>query len=100
MKNYKTLKVKELERLVKDREIISKNSKADMIRQLELDDKGEYVRPTEINPVKGKKYRIGIDIKNQEDLRRISKLIEKNDAVRLNQYYNNRIWFETKKENF
>ena len=80
--NYKKLRLDVLQQLVGARMIECHDNKTDMIRQLELDDIGEYVRPTTVEKIETDKFLIGIDIATHDQLVQMGRLIEKSEATR------------------
>jgi len=80
--NYKNLRLDVLQQLVGARMIECHDNKTDMIRQLKLDDIGEYVRPTIVEKIDADKFLIGIDISTHDQLVQMGGLIEKGEAIR------------------
>ena len=66
-----------------------------MIKMLQLYDEGKYVEPMRetIYNKNGNGFDIGIDIRNQNHILQISKLIEKKEGLRLNRFSEDRVWY-------
>ncbi len=79
--DYKKLRLDVLEGLICSRMIECNDTKTDMIRQLELDDEGKYVRKTTVEK-EGDNFLIGIDSVHHDLMVQMGKLIESGDATR------------------
>lgn len=66
--------------------------KNEIIKYLEMDDLGKYVRSTTYEK-QGKKFLIGIDPRNQSQLIEIGKMLERHEIKNLNTFYDNRLHF-------
>ncbi len=93
--DYSKLRLDVLEKLIHSRSIECKMKKDEMIKVLKLYDEGKYVEPTkETTYIKeGNGYFVGIDLKNQNHISQMSKLIEKREGKSLNRYSDDRIWY-------
>jgi hypothetical protein len=93
--DYSKLRLDVLEKLIHSRSIECKMKKDEMIKMLKLYDEGKYVEPTkETTYIKeGNGYFVGIDLKNQNHISQMSKLIEKREGKSLNRYSDDRIWY-------
>jgi len=84
--DYQKLRLDVLEKLVCARQIECKDNKTDMIRQLLLDDIGEYIRKPTVEKM-GENFLIGIDSGNHDLMVQMGKLIESGEAVRSHYSY-------------
>jgi hypothetical protein len=91
---YEKLRLDVLQKLIDDRGISCKNTKDEIIKYLKLDDEGKYILETTYQK-SGGGFIVGIDIRNQQHLTQIGKLIEKKEAKCLNRYTNNRLEYWT-----
>lgn len=78
--DYKKLRLDVLGDLICDRMIECKDNRTDMLRQLELDDEGKYIRETTVEEYGEDKFLIGIDTLQREQLIKMGRLIEKGSA--------------------
>jgi hypothetical protein len=85
--NYSKLRLDVLEKLVCSRMIECKDNKTDMVRQLRLDDEGEYVRKTIVEKQDKDRYLIGIDSSLHDLMIEMGKLVETGEAVRSHYAY-------------
>lgn len=92
--DYSGISKDQLEILVDARGIECKYKISEMIRLLELDDMGEYVRET-TQEKEDEMYLVGIDIKNSKHLSEIGRRIEKQSARSLNRYIFGRLYYMT-----
>ena len=93
--DYSKLRQDILQKLVLQRGIECKMKKDEMVKMLKLYDEGKYIEPTKetVHQKDGNGFVIGIDIKNQNHLLQISKLMEKKEAHSLGRYSDDRIWY-------
>ena len=93
--DYSKLRQDVLQKLILERGIECKLKKDEMVKMLKLYDEGKYSEPIKdtIYQKDNNGYVIGIDIKNQNHLLQISKLIEKKEAHSLGRYSDDRIWY-------
>jgi hypothetical protein len=91
--DYEKLRLDVLKSLVDGRNIDCKNTKDEMIKFLKLDDQGKYIRPVVHEKHSNGKYMIGVDIKDSQNLLKITKMVESNQAQRLNLYSNDRLYY-------
>lgn len=94
---YETLKQAQLKMLLEDRDLPTKGNKDEMVKLLQDHDSGKYVRETIVER-DGDLFKIGVAINNQKQLLEISKLIDKQEASRMNMYHSDRIWFLSKQK--
>lgn len=92
--DYQKLKLVDLKLLCSERNIDCKETKEDMIKSLNLYDKGKYIFPT-TQEKDGKNFVIGISLNNEDHLLKISKLIEKKEAYNLNKFCNDRVHYSS-----
>lgn len=93
--DYSKLRQDVLQKLILERGIECKLKKDEMVKMLKLYDEGKYSEPMKdtIYQKDGNGYVIGIDIKNQNHLLQISKLMEKKEAHSLGRYSDDRTWY-------
>jgi hypothetical protein len=91
--DYEKLRLDVLKGLVDSRNIECKNTKDEMIKFLKLDDEGKYVRPVTYEKYESGKYIVGIDLRDQPNILKMGKLVESNQAQRLNLYSNDRLHY-------
>ena len=84
--DYRKLRFDVLENLICSRQIECNNTKADMIRQLTLDDEGKYIRKSIVEK-EGDHYLIGIDSGHHDLMIKMGRLIESGEAVRSHYSY-------------
>lgn len=93
--DYSKLRTDVLEKMIYQRGIECKMKKDEMVKMLKLYDEGKYLEPKKetLHVRDSKGYMIGIDIKNQEHILQIGKLIEKKEGRSLNRYSDDRVWY-------
>jgi hypothetical protein len=91
--NYFNLRLDVLQKLIDYREIECKETRNEMIKCLQLDDEGRYIRETTCEKYDKDKFWIGIDTGNQKQLIEMGKLIMDGQAKDTNMYYNCRKYF-------
>jgi hypothetical protein len=93
--DYNKLRLDVLEKMIYTRGIECKMRKDEMVKMLKLDDEGKYEIPMKetVYEKSNGGFNVGIDIKNHSDLVQIGKLKEKKDALSLNRYSDNRVWY-------
>ncbi len=91
--DYSKLRLDVLIKLVTSRGIECRDTRNEMIKYLKLDDEGKYVRETTIEKVGKNKFLIGIDLSNHHQLVEMGKLIQNEEAIDTNTYYNCRKYF-------
>lgn len=92
--DYSKLSKYDLEVLVDGRGIECKYKISEMIRLLELDDIGKYVRPT-TQEKEDEGYLVGIDLRNGKHLAEMGSRVEKKTAISLNRYSFGRLYYMT-----
>jgi hypothetical protein len=90
---YSKLRLDVLSKLITHREIECRETRNEMIKYLQLDDEGKYIRETTIEKYEKDKFLIGIDLGNQKQLIEMGKLIQEDQAKDTNMYYNCRKYF-------
>jgi hypothetical protein len=96
-KEYETLRLDVLRRLVDERNIECRDNKQDIISNLILYDSGKYIRETTYLK-DGDGFIVGIDLSNKKHLAEIARLIEKKEAKCLNRYCNDRLQYFSKQK--
>ena len=66
-----------------------------MVKMLKLYDEGKYIEPLKetIYQKDGVGYIVGVDLRNQNHLLQISKILEKKEGKSLNRFSEERIWY-------
>lgn len=90
---YEKLRPDVLKGLIDGRNIECKNTKDDIIKFLKMDDEGKYIRPVTYEKYQTGKFIVGIDIKDHTNILQMCKLVESNQAQKLNLYCNERIHY-------
>lgn len=96
-KEYESLRLDVIRRLIDERGIECKDKRDEMITYLKLYDEGKYVRETTYKK-DGDGFIVGIDMANRKHLQEIAKLIEKKEAKTLNRYCDNRLQYHSKQK--
>lgn len=98
--DYSKLRLDVLEKMIYQRGIECKMKKDEMVKMLLLYDEGKYVEPTKetIYQKDGNGFMVGIDLKNQNHLLQVSKLMEKREAKSLCRYSDERVWYWTQQK--
>ena len=97
-KEYDNLRLDVLQRIIDERGIpykISKkdkDTKANIIELLNIDDNGKYMWNL-THERSGGGYIVGVGINDQKRLIEIGKMVEKKEALDLNQFYDNRLHY-------
>ncbi len=93
--DYSKLRMDVLQKLILQRGIECKMKKDEMVKMLVQYDEGKYEEPMKetIYYKNGNGYDVGIDIKNQNHIQQISKLIEKKEGRSLNRFGEDRVWY-------
>lgn len=91
--DYTKLRLDILQKLIAYREIECKETRNEMIKYLQLDDDGKYVRETTYEKYNKDKFLIGIDTGNQKQMIEMGKLIMDGQAKDTNMYYNCRKYY-------
>jgi hypothetical protein len=93
--DYSKLRLDVLEKMIFQRGIECKMKKDEMIRMLKLYDEGKYVEPLKetIYYKDGDGFNVGVDLKNENHLLQVSKLLEKKEGKSLNRFAEDRIWY-------
>lgn len=91
--DYSKLRLDVLQKLIAYREIECKETRNEMIKYLQLDDEGKYIRETTIEKYEKDKFLIGIDAGNHEELVKMGRLVLEGQAKDTNTYYNCRKYF-------
>jgi len=93
--DYSKLRLDVLEKMIYQRGIECKMKKDEMVKMLKLYDDGKYVEPMKetIYYKDGLGFNVGVDIKNQNHLQQVSKLLEKKEGKSLNRFSEDRIWY-------
>ena len=93
--DYSKLRIDVLQKLIIQRGIECKMKKDVMVKMLVQYDEGKYEEPMKetiyYKAVNG--YEVGIDIRNQNHISQIGKLIEKKDGRSLNRFCEDRVWY-------
>ena len=93
--DYSKLRLDVLEKLIIQRGIDCKMKKNEMGKMLIQYDEGNYIEPMKetIYNKNGDGFYVGIDIRNQNHILQISKMIEKKEGLHLNRFSEDRIWY-------
>ena len=93
--DYGKLRLDVIEKLIIQRGIECKMKKNEMVKMLIQYDEGNYVEPMrETIYIKNDNgYDVGIDIRNQNHILQVSKIIEKKEGLHLNRFSEDRIWY-------
>ena len=93
--DYSKLRLDVIEKLIIQRGIECKMKKNEMVKMLIQYDEGNYVEPMRetIYTKNDNGYDVGIDIRNQNHILQVSKLIEKKEGFHLNRFSEDRIWY-------
>jgi hypothetical protein len=93
--DYSKLRLDVIEKLIVQRVIECKMKKNEMVKMLIQYDEGNYVEPMrETIYIKNDNgFDVGIDIRNQNHILQVSKLIEKKEGAHLNRFSEDRIWY-------
>jgi hypothetical protein len=93
--DYSKLRMDVLQKLIFQRGIDCKMKKDEMVKMLVKYDEGTYEEPLKetIYYKNGHGFDVGIDIKNQNHILQISKLLEKKEGKPLNRFAEERIWY-------
>lgn len=91
--DYFKLRLDILQKLITYREIECRETRNEMIKHLQLDDEGKYIRETTCEKYDKDKFLYGIDLGNQKQLIEMGKLIMDGQAKDTNMYYNCRKYF-------
>ena len=93
--DYSKLRLDVLEKLIIQRGIDCKMKKNEMVKMLIQYDEGNYIEPMKetIYNKNGDGFDVGIDIRNQNHILQISKMIEKKEGSHLNRFSEDRIWY-------
>jgi hypothetical protein len=93
--DYSKLRLDVLEKMIYQRGIECKMKKDEMVKMLKLYDEGKYIEPLKetIYQKDGVGYIVGVDLRNQNHLLQISKILEKKEGKSLNRFSEERIWY-------
>jgi hypothetical protein len=93
--DYSKLRMDILQKLIIQRGIECKMKKDEMVKMLVLYDEGKYEEPMKetIYYKNGGGYDVGVDIRNQNHIIQISKLLEKKEGKQLNRFSEDRVWY-------
>lgn len=93
--DYSKLRTDVLEKMIHQRGIECKLKKDEMVKMLKLYDEGKYIEPLKetIYQKDGVGYIVGVDLRNQNHLLQISKILEKKEGKSLNRFSEERIWY-------
>jgi len=95
---YEKLRLDILKLLVEGRNIDCKLKKDEMIKYLKLDDEEKYIRPVTNIKLPDGEFMVGIDIRDQENILKMNKLIEAGNARHSNLYCDDRIQYISKQK--
>ena len=95
---YDKYRLDVLETMIEQRDIKCRKTKNEMIKHLILDDEGKYIRDTLYDKLDKETYMIGVDPNNTEHLKKITKMVEKNEVKYMGLYQLNRIYFTSKQK--
>lgn len=95
---YEKLRLDVLKKFKDERDIDCKDTKEEIIKALRLDDDGKYIRPTTYEKISTDKYVVGIDLKNEQHLREMGRLVEKKEAYCMHMYASHRIHYVTNRK--
>ena len=73
-----------------------KNNKEDIIKQIKLYESDKIFYDTTYRQLKDGWWDIGVDIKNQQLLVTIGKMVEKKEAMSIGRYYDHRVHYKIK----
>ena len=93
--DYSKLRLDVLEKMIYQRGIECKMKKDEMVKMLKLYDEGKYIEPLKETTYQkdGVGYIVGVDLRNQNHLLQISKILEKKEGKSLNRFSEERIWY-------
>jgi hypothetical protein len=95
--DYGKLRLDVIEKLIIQRGIECKMKKDIMVKMLVQYDEGKYIEPMRetVYNKNGNGFDVGVDIRNQNHILQVSKLIEKKEGSHLNRFSEDRIWYWT-----
>lgn len=91
--NYTKMKLSELKKFADEHEIPLNQSKENLIKDLELVEKGKYIKSTTCEKYNNTEYLIGVDIKNQLKLVACGKYVENGEMRTARMYSSDRVYF-------